>query len=142
MAGLALASSAVAGCGGDDAVDHGDPGEIEKVRAAVVSFYSSHDPRVCRSPGALSFIRETARQESIDDVERLIRSCERNRRAGRVIAAEDVAVPSILLSGSEGEAYSSLSGRNESTCGVLGVKKTRGEWRIQSLDPFECDRLP
>ena len=143
---LALALLA-AGCGDTDSertrtTQRADPAETERAGDAAVSFYTSHDPRICRTHAARTLIETTVTAGGAAGVRRAIRSCERNRRAGRVLDRADVDVLRVRLDGRTGTVYVGVTAAGgERSCAALGVEKLSGPWRVASIDALACARV-
>ena len=135
----------VAGCGEADEAPapkaRADPTETKRVGDAAVSFYTSHDPAICRSTAALTLIKKTGTTGAAA-LRKAIRSCERNRKAGRVPAPGDVDVLRVQLDGRTATAYVAIRSAGEPACAILGLEKLSGPWRVASIDGFDCSRVP
>ena len=137
----------VSGCGGDDvrpaAKPRADPAEVKRVEDAAVTFYTSRDPRICSTNAARTLIEKTLTTGGAAGVRRAIRSCERNRRAGRVLDRADVEILRVQLSGRTATAYVAVPAADGGrSCAILGLEKLSGPWRVASIDARDCRRVP
>lgn len=132
------AAMLLAGCGGGG----GDEDE-QPVRDAAVAFYTSKDPAVCSSPAARAFIKKTLTSSGPAGIRKAIRSCERNRRAGRVPDRADIEVLDVAIDGRTATVHVGIGPAGaDRSCAALGLEKLSGPWRVGSIDAVDCARVP